>query len=47
MTIEIRQLRYALMSADLRSFSGAASRLNVKQATLSRSVLQLEDRLGI
>ncbi len=47
MTIEIRQLRYALMSADLRSFSGAASRLNVKQATLSRSVLQLEYRLGI
>lgn len=46
-TIEILQLRYALMSADLRSFSGAAAKLNVKQATLSRSVLQLEDRLGI
>ena len=47
MTVEIRQLRFAVMSADLRSFSRAAARLNVKQATLSRSVLQLEDKLGV
>ena len=47
MSVEIRQLRFAVMSADLRSFSRAAARLNVKQATLSRSVLQLEDKLGV
>ena len=47
MSIEIRQLRYAVMTADTQSFSRAAATLNVKQSTLSRRVLQLEDRLGV
>ena len=47
MTIDIRQLRYAVMTADTQSFSRAAAALNVKQSTLSRRVLHLEDRLGV
>lgn len=47
MTIEIRQLRYAVTTADAQSFSRAAAALNVKQITLSRRVKQLEDRLGV
>lgn len=35
------------MTADTQSFSRAAAALNVKQSTLSRRVLQLEDRLGV
>lgn len=45
--IEIRQLRYAVATADSKSFSRAAAALNVKQITLSRKVQQLEDRLGV
>lgn len=45
--IEIRQLRYAVATADAKSFSRAAASLNVKQITLSRKVKQLEDRLGV
>lgn len=47
MAIEVRQLRYAVMTADTQSFSRAAAALNVKQSTLSRRVTQLEERLGI
>ena len=47
MGIEIRQLRYAVTTADTQSFSRAAAALNVKQSTLSRRVMQLEHRLGI
>lgn len=47
MSIELRQLRYAVMTADTQSFSRAAAALNVKQITLSRKVQQLEDRLGV
>lgn len=43
----MRQLRYVVATADARSFSRAASTLNVKQITLSKRVQQLEDRLGI
>lgn len=47
MPFEIRQLRYAVATADAKSFSRAAASLNVKQITLSRRVQQLEDRLGV
>lgn len=47
MSIEIRQLRYAVMTADTQSFSRAAKALNVKQSSLSRRVQSLEDRLGV
>jgi DNA-binding transcriptional LysR family regulator len=46
-SIEIRQLRYAVMTADAQSFSRAAAALNVKQTTLSRRVMDLEIRLGV
>lgn len=47
MSVEIRQLRYAVATADAKSFARAATMLNVKQITLSRRVQQLEDRLGV
>jgi DNA-binding transcriptional LysR family regulator len=47
MTIELRQLRYAVATADAQSFSRAAATLRVKQSTLSRRVLLLEERLGV
>lgn len=47
MTIELRQLRYAVATADAQSFSRAAAVLNVKQITLSRKVHELEEQLGV
>lgn len=47
MPIELKQLRYAVATADTKSFSRAASALNVKQSTLSKRIALLEDRLGI
>lgn len=47
MPIEIRQLRYAVVAAETRSFRRAAEILNVKQSTLSKRILLLEQRLGI
>jgi DNA-binding transcriptional LysR family regulator len=47
LTIEIRQLRFAVMTADLQSFARAARAMNIKQSTLSRSVSDLEYRLRI
>jgi DNA-binding transcriptional LysR family regulator len=47
MSIELRQLRYAVATADAQSFSRAAATLRVKQSTLSRRVMLLEDRLGV
>lgn len=44
---EFRHLRYAIAAADHRSFRQAAEALRVKQSTLSRSISQLEARLGI
>jgi DNA-binding transcriptional LysR family regulator len=46
-TIEIRQLRFAVMTADMQSFARAARTMNIKQSTLSRSVSDLEYRLRI
>lgn len=47
MSFEVRQLRYVVLTAEKRSFSGAAAALRLKQSTLSRRVMQLEDRLGV
>jgi len=45
--IEVRQLRYLIAAAEAGSFSRAARTLNIKQATLSRHILNIEKRLGI
>ncbi|ETI60516.1 LysR family transcriptional regulator [Sphingobium sp. C100] len=45
--IELRQLRYLIAAAHSGSFSRAARILNIKQATLSRHILEVERRLGI
>jgi DNA-binding transcriptional LysR family regulator len=45
--IEFRQLRYLIAAAEAGSFSRAAQRLGIKQATLSRHILETEKRLGL
>lgn len=45
--IELRQLRYLIAAAEAGSFSRAARGLNIKQATLSRHILDIEKRLGM
>lgn len=45
--MDLNQLRFAVATADAKSFSRAAAILNVKQITLSRRVQLLEDRLGV
>lgn len=45
--IEVRQLRYAVLTADSQSFARAAATLGMKQSTLSRKVKDMEIRLGI
>lgn len=45
--IELRQLRYLIAAAEAGSFSRAARNLNIKQATLSRHILETEKRLGM
>ena len=45
--MELNQLRYAVLTADLQSFARAAAKLHVKQSTLSRRVKDLEIRLGV
>ena len=47
MSIEIRQLRCAVLTADTQSFSHSAQAMNIKQSTLGRRVATLEQRLGI
>lgn len=47
MTIEIRHLRAAVVTADTKSFSRAAKLLHVKQSALSRRVQALEQMLGV
>ena len=43
--IALRQLRYLIAAAEAGSFSRAARNLNIKQATLSRHILNIEKRL--
>lgn len=47
MPLEVKQLRYAVLAADTRSFARAASMVRIKQATLSRRIADLEQRLGV
>lgn len=47
MTIEIRHLRAAIVTAGTQSFSRAAKILSVKQSALSRRVQALEQMLGV
>ncbi|EQB01604.1 LysR family transcriptional regulator [Sphingobium quisquiliarum P25] len=45
--IELRHLRYLMNAAEAGSFSRAARSMNIKQATLSRHILEVEKRLGL
>lgn len=47
MPFDIRQLRYAVVAADERSFAKAAKILHIKQSTLSKRILAMEERVGI
>jgi DNA-binding transcriptional LysR family regulator len=44
--VDFRDMRYALLASELRSFAKAASHLRIKKATLSRHISYLEQRLG-
>jgi DNA-binding transcriptional LysR family regulator len=46
MTIELRDLRWAIVAAQHRSLRQAAEALNVRQSTLSRGLRVLESQLG-
>jgi len=45
--IDIHLLRYALAAADTGSFRQAANQFRIKQSTLSKHILYLEQRLGL
>jgi DNA-binding transcriptional LysR family regulator len=45
--MNLQQLRYAKMLAELGSFSEAANRTGVTQPTLSNGIAQLEEELGV
>ncbi|MBN9505353.1 MAG: LysR family transcriptional regulator [Altererythrobacter sp.] len=47
MSFEFRQLRYAVAAGDSGSFAKAAARLRVKQSTLSRRIMLLEQQIGL
>jgi DNA-binding transcriptional LysR family regulator len=44
--VEFRQIRYALSVAKERSFTGAATRLNISQSAVSEQVKLLEQEIG-
>lgn len=46
MTVELRDLRWAIVAARHRSLRRAAEELNVRQSTLSRGLRSLEHQLG-
>ncbi|MCW6511981.1 LysR family transcriptional regulator [Lichenifustis flavocetrariae] len=46
MSVELRDLRWAIVAARHRSLRQAAEALNVRQSTLSRGLRALEFRLG-
>lgn len=45
--MELRQLRYFVRIAELKSFSEASRQLNITQSTLSQQIRQLEGELGV
>ena len=47
MPLELRQLRYAVIAAESPSFRQAAQSLRVRQTTLSKRILLLEQQLGV
>lgn len=44
--MELRQLKYFVKVAELKSFSEASRQLNITQSTLSQQIRQLENELG-
>ena len=46
MTVELRELRWAIVASQHRSLRQAAEALNIRQSTLSRSLRDLEFQLG-
>ena len=47
MTVELRDLKWALVASQHRSLRQAAEHLNVRQSTLSRCLRSMESRLGV
>ena len=47
MLLELRQLKYVVIATESPSFRQAAHSLRVRQVTLSKRILLLEQRLGV